>query len=229
MTTDSIGSPKPFYWDLAAFCFRHADRSEADVPGLRHISLPGGESREWALEDWVEYAKRLSEADRDDQARKLAEALGVDVPKTAFSDLMLDWDQVRTLADEDVTIGAHTRTHAILSQCTDDRVFDEVVGAKARIEEETGRPCRVFAFPNGQAIDYTERDKAILAEAGFEASFTLAPGPVGFAAAGKDPFAVRRTLIGYSDTKANFIGKTMGLRRLTMAIKGGSSDRLWGA
>ena len=62
---------------------------------------------------------------------------------------LMGWDQLSRLADQGVSLGAHSRTHARLPGVSAAQLEDEVVGSKAKIERETGRPPLAFAYPYG--------------------------------------------------------------------------------
>ena len=61
----------------------------------------------------------------------------------------MSWDDARDLARRGFTIGAHGQTHAILTNETRERAFEEIEGSLARVSSELGTPCTTFAFPNG--------------------------------------------------------------------------------
>lgn len=78
--------------------------------------------------------------------------------------------QLRELAELGVEIGAHTRTHADLGQLRDPaQLRDEVVGARADLEDALGEPVRYFAFPFGQPRHMQPAAFQLAAEAGYEA------------------------------------------------------------
>ena len=68
----------------------------------------------------------------------------------------LTWDEVRTIVRGGlVDVQAHTRTHPRLTQVSDRRSRDEVVGCKAEIEREVGYELTSFCYPAGL---YGERE-----------------------------------------------------------------------
>ncbi len=81
--------------------------------------------------------------------------------------------------------GAHTRTHPILTQCTDERCKEEVAGARPEISETIGRECLHFAYPNG---NYGEREATIVANAGYASARTI---DVGWNTAHTDPYRLK--------------------------------------
>lgn len=59
-------------------------------------------------------------------------------------------EQLRSMAEAGVEIGAHTRTHADLGQIeSEDALHDEIVGSKRDLESMIGKAVRYFAFPFG--------------------------------------------------------------------------------
>lgn len=68
-----------------------------------------------------------------------------------------------------IDIGAHTRTHPVLTQVTAEAARDEICGSKAGLEAYLGRPISAFAYPYGE---YSTREVALVREAGFEIAFT---------------------------------------------------------
>lgn len=71
-----------------------------------------------------------------------------------YSDMM-DWDALRTLQKHGALIANHTRSHPYLLEVpagTTAREWweNEINGAEKRIEEETGRSPKIFAYPYGE-------------------------------------------------------------------------------
>ncbi|MBK3735057.1 polysaccharide deacetylase family protein [Azospirillum brasilense] len=116
----------------------------------------------------AETLKRLPDPER---RRRLAEA-GDDPDRDGADRQSLTWDEVRRLATV-TDYGAHTRTHPILLQCDDQRCAEEIALCKTELEEATGLPCRHFAFPNG---DFSDREVAIIRQAGYRTARTIDPG-----------------------------------------------------
>lgn len=78
--------------------------------------------------------------------------------RTSIPELpLLGWEELRQLAEEGVTIGSHTMTHPDLTRLEPEAAEHEVAGSADRIEDETGRRPRCFAYPYGRANDAAER------------------------------------------------------------------------
>src|SRR5688572_12076716 len=61
----------------------------------------------------------------------------------------MTWEEARDLSRRGFTLGAHGRTHAILTRETKGRAFAEIEESLAKVSSELGTQCRTFAFPNG--------------------------------------------------------------------------------
>jgi peptidoglycan/xylan/chitin deacetylase (PgdA/CDA1 family) len=83
---------------------------------------------------------------------------------------MLTWKEIRQLSETGVEIGSHGVDHEIHHQAqTPELRRRELVESKKEIERQIGKPCRFFAFPNGDSCELSARE---VEEAGYEMAFT---------------------------------------------------------
>jgi len=61
----------------------------------------------------------------------------------------LGWDQLAAMSRAGLTVGSHTKTHALLSNESPDRVRHEVEASRAMLEERLGVSVAHFAYPDG--------------------------------------------------------------------------------
>ncbi len=76
-----------------------------------------------------------------------------------------------------IEFGAHTATHTILSRVDEARASQEIASSIEDTKRLTGKPCRLFAYPNGQPGDYNEAVIRFLESSGIEAAVTTRDGP----------------------------------------------------
>lgn len=96
-----------------------------------------------------------------------------------YEPLMMREQQIKSLFEQGMDIGAHTVNHPILARLNEDEARREIVGSKHFLEELLGRKIRMFAYPNGKpGIDYTERDVRIVRDAGFAYALSTQWGTV---------------------------------------------------
>jgi peptidoglycan/xylan/chitin deacetylase (PgdA/CDA1 family) len=104
------------------------------------------------------------------------------------------WDELR--AEERaglVHFEPHTMTHPVLTTVSREHARSEIAESKQAVEEELGRPARIFCYPGGY---YSPREVDLVRECGYRAAVTCEFG------ANAAPFAhneLRRTIVERSD------------------------------
>ena len=141
--------------------------------GLGHHALASVEQRARAIEGILSSLKYFQPGRRHQVAAEVALRAGAAGP----ADLMMTSDQVRSLHEAGMSVGAHTVNHPILAEISATEARDEMAQSRARLEEITGAPVRLFAYPNGMPLRDYRREHAELARAlGFEAAVSCAWG-----------------------------------------------------
>ena len=166
--------------DRLRFVFEHAPCSPITFSYrdmTRVLDLQHDDSRRQLEEHWRAHAKTVTAAEGDELVEQLADACGIDIPTRPPREYRpMTWEQLRALAAEGFDVGAHTRTHPILSHVGGRRLCDEIGGCKEQLEQELGRPIAHFAYPNGCREDYTAETIEAVAHAGYTAAVTTIPG-----------------------------------------------------
>jgi len=105
----------------------------------------------------------------------------------------MTWDDVNTLASNDLfAIGAHSRTHPILSKIDINNLTDEIIGCKTDIESRIDRKVTDFAYPNGRLIDINE-EAVRISKTGYRSAATTVGGLNSFK---QNPYMLKRIGIG---------------------------------
>lgn len=111
--------------------------------------------------------RTLPEGERQKVLDELLEWAGAE-PKGRPTHRPLSPDEVLHLAEEGlIDVGAHTKTHPVLSTISAAAQQDEIQQSKTLLEEILGRPVTSFAYPHGSRSDYTRETVTIVREAGF--------------------------------------------------------------
>jgi peptidoglycan/xylan/chitin deacetylase (PgdA/CDA1 family) len=84
----------------------------------------------------------------------------------------LDWEMLGRMRRAGITIGSHTRTHALLALESPAKVRDEVEGSRAALERRLGIRIEHFAYPDGQ-FDGTA--VAAVKTAGYRFAYGICP------------------------------------------------------
>lgn len=141
-------------------------------------------------------------------AREAAlQTLERDLAPRSFAPLPpLTWDQVREMRAERVVFGAHTHYHGWLDRLLPQEVERELVTSRERIESETGAPCRVLAYPNG---NWTDAIAAAAGRAGFAYALTQDAGVN--RASGLAPLALKRIQVPFDERIGSFACRVGGV------------------
>jgi peptidoglycan/xylan/chitin deacetylase (PgdA/CDA1 family) len=176
--------------DTIIHAIRHSrgDRLDLSCLGFGEYDLGSLEAKRRALIDilWkVRY--HLPQERRKDAAEELVR-LATDTPPP--TDLMMDTQKLRTLAEAGMEIGGHTASHPILAQIDNAAARREIAEGRDYLEAVLGTKPRLFAYPNGRpGVDYLPEQAQIPRELGFEAAVSTHWGA---ARHGSDPFQLPR-------------------------------------
>ncbi|TAM79826.1 MAG: glycosyltransferase [Acidobacteria bacterium] len=114
---------------------------------------------------------------------------------------LMSWNDVRALAKEGVTFGAHGAGHRRLNQLSVADMFVEGRLSREKIEAELGSPVRVMAYPYGGNSDLVRR---AMESCGFISAVSTNPG---LSRLGDDQMALPRQEILGADKMDDFIAK----------------------
>ncbi len=112
----------------------------------------------------------------------------------------INWDEVNSINEPDISFGSHTVNHPILTNEQTDVIEDEICRSKEIIEKETGRDVLHFCYPNG---NYNDEIRRVVSGSYKSACTTRA----GFISKNSDLFSLNRIGINeemVSDWRGNF-------------------------
>jgi len=115
--------------------------------------------------------------------------------------------ELRQLTSAGMTIGAHTESHPMLSQASQQLLRDEVLGCKTKLESALGKPVWAQAYPFGDPESVNSSVLQITQEAGFKAAFVNFGGGLG---ADLPPFALPRVHVTAKMGLAEFEAQISG-------------------
>jgi peptidoglycan/xylan/chitin deacetylase (PgdA/CDA1 family) len=144
--------PETYRNVLSALGLSHVPAFEADwtpLPATRHLLLTASQGE---IEGLIE--KLVGQAGPPDGP-----------PGTR----PLTWEMLARMQAQGVTIGSHTRKHAVLTQETPERLGDEIEGSRRELERRLGIPIRHFAYPDGR---FTAPTIEAVKRAGYSYAYT---------------------------------------------------------
>jgi peptidoglycan/xylan/chitin deacetylase (PgdA/CDA1 family) len=177
---------RAFRADRLHRAFGGTRRSEIEVEGLGRLRLATADSRRLAARQVQRRLKSLphGEAEQvlDDLCASLDPSSASPVPS------VLGWDELRRLAAGGLALGAHSRTHPLLTRVPLERARAEIRDSLADLRREIGELPPVFCYPNGS---HDERVVAAAREEGVALAFTTLDGHNRIGR--DDPLRLRRT------------------------------------
>jgi peptidoglycan/xylan/chitin deacetylase (PgdA/CDA1 family) len=192
---------------------------DVQVPAGRDkpsLSAEGLRKRWWNA---VVEASRLEREARADWMACLREQCGTEKmlhPERRWR--LLNRRELRSLADLGMTVGAHTLTHPVLSQCSDEEAYREIGECKREIEREVGQSVWAFAYPFGTSSAVGDREMRLAREAGFSCAFLNVDNRNSQPA---DYYALSRTHVSAEMSTAEFAAHLTGFHtRLQRAVRG---------
>lgn len=201
VSTAHIGSGvfNPIF--VARLFFLHAPPGGYTLPHLGSLTLGDAGTRKKSAFSSID-ALRFLPAEKAEEALAAMRAVFTPGELAALiarfpSEKFLDWNEVRALAAQGVTIGAHADSHwPMHAGQSGDWLRQQAAGARMRIETEVG-PCRFFAYPFGNVRDVGTGAWKAVRDAGFTHGFTTLSGSL---TAGANPFLLPRYGLGLRDS-----------------------------
>jgi peptidoglycan/xylan/chitin deacetylase (PgdA/CDA1 family) len=95
--------------------------------------------------------------------------------------LVLNAGELQSLAAAGMFIGAHTLSHPMLSQSSEDSCWSEIADSRHGLEQALGQPIWALAYPFGDPASVTRRELEMAKRAGYQCAFLNVGG--GFGAA----------------------------------------------
>lgn len=180
--------PERAFWsDTLHQAFSATSRMEINIPPLSCLPLFPPDQKRKSLRAIQDHLTITSHC----EAMRLVDSVCAELGLSRVQGgCILSWDQLRQLAREGLTLGSHTRTHAILTKVTPRQLLEEVQGSREDLQREIGACLPIFCYPNG---NHNGAVVSVLQEQGIRLAFTTLSGPneLGFV----DPLRLHRTVI----------------------------------
>jgi peptidoglycan/xylan/chitin deacetylase (PgdA/CDA1 family) len=178
---------KGFWWDRLHQAFVSTTRAELCDVSVGRLSLASPQARRASLRRAEDHVKTLPHGAAMAFVDKVCNELGGQQSQYAN---LLDWEQLRALSHQGVVLGAHTRTHPLLTQLPPQEAAEEICRSQEDLRCEIGRVLPIFCYPDGA---YSDAVVEIVREAGFTLAFTTHDGQN--QPNSTDPLRLRRTNI----------------------------------
>jgi peptidoglycan/xylan/chitin deacetylase (PgdA/CDA1 family) len=160
---------RPFWWDQLYCTIRNCDNRDHINTPIGSLRIITEDQRYHAFNRLKNYIKSIPHS----VAMELVDQLSQELGKPHVENSVLTWEDLRSLAEEGVTLCPHTRTHPMLDRIPISEAETEILGSLQDLEREIGSAEPLFAYPSG-GFDPGVLD--LLKRRGFALAFTTIPG-----------------------------------------------------
>lgn len=161
---------KAFWWDRLYAALEQTRVQKVATPFQNPLLLATPQQRTRAFKQLRTYVKSLPHEEALAWVDSFCAQLEVELPA---ENPVLGWNDLRRLAAEGVTLGAHTRTHPMLNRLSLQAVREEVAGSLRDLRDQLGDVMPIFAYPGGGLTDAVVN---VLRDEGVTLAFTTVRG-----------------------------------------------------
>ena len=148
----------------------------------------GGERRAALFQ--IKQVLKTNESKREEILARMQGMSGA-ILRPPEEDRVVDAGLLRQMTQPGFAVGAHSRSHPILSGQEPSKARDEIFGSRQDLEGLVACEVLDFAYPNGRFTDFNDTTRRLVAEAGYRCAVTTEPGMV---IRGDDALALRRCM-----------------------------------
>ncbi len=177
---------RAFWWDRLYHALAYTPRTRWQCSHLGTLELATLAARQDSVRQAQDALKRLPHP----EAMSIVDTLCAELGEPEPAARVLDWGELRELAADGITLGAHTRTHPVLTRTSTEVAEAEIRGSRDDLASRTGVVPRVFCYPFGAE---NEAVVGLVAAAGFELAVSCIRGQNVLATV--NPLRLRRTNI----------------------------------
>jgi len=213
--------PGMLWYEELYLLMRNQSLTEAvsQLPIEPGVEVPSSESLQ---SRWWRTVRRASQLDASARADWMVRVRSQSGSKQAIACekrwRLLTVSELRQLAQAGMSIGAHTRSHPVLSLCSDEEAQREIQVSKLEIERALGRQVWAFAYPFGNPATMGDREFRLAREVGFCCAFLNVEHWQGM---NSNPFALTRTHVTAEMALPEFAAHLSGFHlRLQRAVAG---------
>lgn len=195
LTTSLVGTMDTIWTEKIGLAFLKTKKDYLNfstILGDETVSVKTKEEKGLANSEVPEALKLRPDDERRELIRQLFEKLGVNEKcRRHFGErMMLNWDEVREMRNDGITIGSHSHTHPILSRMPIQKAKEEILNSKKVAEKNADVEVKHFSFPNGREEDFSEELRDYCREIGFESTCSVIYGTNN--ASERNVFALKR-------------------------------------
>lgn len=178
------------WWDEVAYIVKASKKEKFNYFGKEIIK--DKDSPEGAVREILRSLKDNGFSDINAQIKELMTICGVSVDRHDFTEnQFMNWDQIKEVSDNGISIGSHTMNHRILSCLSEDEQRYELFNSKEKIEKKIECNVNSVSYPVGGENSFNRLTLRLAQDAGYKMGFNFIAGDNEFSNK-NDLFSIKR-------------------------------------
>lgn len=149
LTSKLIGSGELVWADKVGYIIYHSSVNHVKINKLGEYSLGSKFEKYQTFSLIKRKLVNLTELEKSTFIDKLASFCQVEIPSDVGCELMLSWDEVKEMDENNINFGAHTINHPVLPELNPKEARWEILESKKVLEENLQKSVNHFSYPYG--------------------------------------------------------------------------------
>lgn len=177
ISTNNIGTNLEFWWDELATMFYYINKHKIkfDYRGKAY-NLEKIDGVRKACMEVRNILMNMNSEKRREELNMLHDRMSIPIQGNDMNRTMNQWEIQQLTKFNNISIGAHTKSHTKLSQLSVDSQKEEINESKEILEKISGQKIEIFSYPFGEDEDYTEQTVEILKTCGIKKAAVVKQG-----------------------------------------------------
>ncbi len=174
LVSDYVGTATVPWWDEIAYRVRNTKRTEINLEYPAPLTLSLNGNRETSIMRVLQHYKRADCVCGEKFMSEIRRETDCELP--GVQRRFLNWNEAREMRDAGMTIGSHTRSHAILGRLSSESQKQELHDSKKEIERQLGSKVIALAYPVGAKDCFSDVTEQIAISCGYSMCFSAYGG-----------------------------------------------------
>lgn len=177
ISTNNIGTNSEFWWDELSSLFynKENERIKFKYNGI-YYNLDTPENLRKSCLEIRSILMNMDPEKRRAELKLLHNIMDIPLREHNCNRTMNKFEIQQLTQYENISIGAHTKSHTRLSHLPVDIQMEEIKGSKEMLEQITGGKIETFSYPFGSDDDYTEKTVELVKYCGIKKAAVVKSG-----------------------------------------------------
>lgn len=149
LITEYIGKDKLFWWDKIEYIIYHTKKGEINIPNFGKFLITDNKKKFNCILFLLKKFKRMPDDSKEKYINELKNICYVKIPSGLGEKMILSWDKIYEMKNNEISFGAHTLTHTNLTNMNLEEAEKEISQSQVMIKDKLKSDVRSFAYPYG--------------------------------------------------------------------------------